>query len=89
VIDDVHELDPDTLRQLELLVMRAPLGLRFVLAARHDVRLGLHRLRLEGGLTELRARDLTFTMAEAGQLFTAAGVELDEPTLVALHERTE
>jgi LuxR family transcriptional regulator, maltose regulon positive regulatory protein len=72
VIDDVHELDPDTLRQLELLVMRAPLGLRFVLAARHDVRLGLHRLRLEGGLTELRARDLTFTMAEAGQLFTAA-----------------
>jgi LuxR family transcriptional regulator, maltose regulon positive regulatory protein len=89
VIDDVHELDPDTLWQLELLVMRAPPGLRFVLAARHDVRLGLHRLRLEGGLTELRARDLTFTMAEAGQLFTAAGVELDEPTLVALHERTE
>ncbi|HTZ27696.1 MAG TPA: LuxR C-terminal-related transcriptional regulator [Streptosporangiaceae bacterium] len=89
VIDDVHELDPDTLRQLELLVMRAPLGLRFVLAARHDVRLGLHRLRLEGGLAELRARDLTFTLAEAGQLFTAAGVELDEPTLAALHERTE
>ena len=26
VIDDVHELSPDTLRQLELLVMRAPPG---------------------------------------------------------------
>ena len=61
--DAVHEL---VLRQLELFLMRAPTGLRFVLAARHDVRLGLHRLRLEGGLTELRAGDLTFTLAEAG-----------------------
>ena len=49
VIDDVHELDSDeALRQLELLVMRGPEELRFVLATRHDVRLGLHRLRLEG-----------------------------------------
>ena len=89
VVDDVHELGPDALRQLELLLMRAPARLRFVLAARHDVRLGLHRLRLEGGLTELRAGDLTFTLAEAGELFTAAGVELDEPALAMLHERTE
>ena len=89
VIDDVHELGPDALRQLELLVMRAPPGLRFVLAARHDVRLGLHRLRLEGGLAELRAADLRFTVAEAGELFAAAGVELDEPAVAVLHERTE
>jgi len=40
VVDDVHELGPEALRQLELLVMRAPAQLRFVLAARHDVRLG-------------------------------------------------
>jgi len=89
VIDDVHELDPEALRQLELLLMRAPPGLRFVFAARHDVRLGLHRLRLDGGLAEIRARDLKFTLDEAGDLFTAAGVELDEPTLAVLHERTE
>jgi LuxR family maltose regulon positive regulatory protein len=89
VVDDVHELGPDALRQLELVVMRAPPGLRFVLAARHDVRLGLHRLRLEGGLAEIRAGDLRFTVAEARELFTAAGVELDEPTLAVLHERTE
>jgi len=89
VIDDVHELGPDALRQLGLLVMRAPPGLRFVLAARHDVRLGLHRLRLEGGLAELRAGDLKFTLAEAGELFTVAGVALDEPAVAVLHERTE
>ena len=62
VIDDVHELGPDeALRQLELLMMRAPPALRFVLATRHDVRLGLHRLRLEGELAEIRAADLRFS----------------------------
>ena len=89
VIDDVHELGPDTLRQLELVVMRAPPGLRFVLAARHEVRLGLHRLRLEGELTEIRAADLRFSLAEARELFAAAGVELPEAAVVMLHERTE
>jgi LuxR family transcriptional regulator, maltose regulon positive regulatory protein len=87
VIDDVHELGPDALRQLELLVMRAPPGLRFVLAARHDVRLGLHRLRLEGGLADIREPDLRFTVAEARELFGAAGVALREPGLLV--ERTE
>ena len=90
VIDDVHELDPGrALRQLELLVLRGPPQLRFVLAARHDVRLGLHRLRLEGGLTEIRQADLRFTVAEARELFAAAGVELPEAAAVLLHERTE
>jgi LuxR family transcriptional regulator, maltose regulon positive regulatory protein len=87
VIDDVHELGPDALRQLELLVMRAPPGLRFVLAARHDVRLGLHRLRLEGGLAEIREPDLRFTLAEARELLAAAGVDL--PEVAPLVERTE
>jgi len=87
VIDDVHELDPDALRQLELLIMRAPEGLRFVLATRHDVRLGLHRLRLEGELAEIREPDLRFSLAEARELFDAAGVELAEPTLELLVER--
>jgi len=69
VVDDVHELDPEALSQLELLIMRAPSQLRFVLATRRDVRLGLHRLRLEGELTEIREPDLRFTVAEAEALF--------------------
>jgi hypothetical protein len=90
VIDDVHELgSAETLRQLELLVMRAPPQLRLVLATRHDLRLGLHRLRLEGELTEIRADDLRFSVAEARELFAAAGVELSEPALAMLHRRTE
>jgi LuxR family maltose regulon positive regulatory protein len=88
VIDDVHELGPaEALRQLELLLMRAPPQLRFVLATRHDVRLGLHRLRLEGELTEIREPDLRFTVDEAQELFDAAGVQLPEPALLV--ERTE
>src|SRR5690349_8446455 len=90
VIDDVHELgSAEALAQLELLVMRAPPELRFVLATRHDLRLGLHRLRLEGELAEIRTADLRFTLAEAGELLAAAGVVLPEPALAMLHERAE
>ena len=90
VIDDVHELGSgEARRQLELLVMRAPQELRFVLATRHDLRLGLHRLRLEGELTEIREPDLRFTADEARKLVSAAGLELTEPMLAVLHERTE
>jgi LuxR family maltose regulon positive regulatory protein len=90
VIDDVHELrSAEALAQLELLVMRAPPELRFVLATRHDLRLGLHRLRLEGELNEIRTADLQFTLAEARELLTAAGVALPEPALAMLHERAE
>jgi LuxR family transcriptional regulator, maltose regulon positive regulatory protein len=87
VVDDVHELGPEALRQLELLIMRAPPLLRFVLATRHDVRLGLHRLRLEGELVEVRDRDLRFSLVEAEELFAAAGVE--PLGLAALVQRTE
>jgi len=90
VVDDVHELgSAETRRQLELLVLRAPPELRFVLAARHDVRLGLHRLRLDGELAELRAADLQFNLAEARELFTTAGLELPDAAVTMLHERTE
>jgi LuxR family transcriptional regulator, maltose regulon positive regulatory protein len=87
VIDDLHELVPEALRQLELLIMRAPRELRFVLATRHDLRLGLHRLRLEGELAEIREPDLRFTLAEAEELFEAAGIH--PPSLAPLLERTE
>jgi LuxR family transcriptional regulator, maltose regulon positive regulatory protein len=89
VIDDLHELGSDQARQLELLVMRAPEELRFVLATRHDVRLGLHRLRLEGELTEIRTADLRFTAAETQELLAATGVQLTDAALARLVDRTE
>jgi LuxR family maltose regulon positive regulatory protein len=90
VIDDVYELcSAPALAQLELLVMRASAELKFVLVTRGNVRLRLHRLRLEGALTEIRAADLRFTVDETRELFAAAGVELPEPDLAALVARTE
>jgi LuxR family transcriptional regulator, maltose regulon positive regulatory protein len=90
VIDDLHELrSAHALRQLELLVMRAPTELRFVFASRRDPQLGLHRLRLDGELTEIRAADLRFTRDESRDLLEAAGVRLSDSALALLHERTE
>jgi LuxR family maltose regulon positive regulatory protein len=90
VIDDIDELSAsEALRQLELLVTRGPAELRVVFATRREVRLGLHRLRLEGELTEIRAADLRFTLDEARELLEAAGVALPDSALTILHERTE
>lgn len=90
VIDDVHELrSSEALRELELLLTLAPPQLRFVLISRHELQLGLHRLRLEGGLTEIRAADLRFTPDEARELLESVGVHLSDSALAALVERTE
>ena len=90
MIDDAHLLDSgEVLPQLELLLLRAPQELRFVLATRHDLRLGLHRLRLEGELTEIRAADLRFSLAETRALFGATGVELPADAVARLHGRAE
>ena len=90
MIDDVHDLCSEELfRQLELLVLRAPPELRFIFASRRELQLGLHRLRLEGELTEIRPPDLRFGLAEARTLFQVAGVPLTDSALALLHERTE
>ena len=90
IIDDLDELDdPDTLRQLELLLADAPAELRFALSTRRDLPLGLHRMRLDGGLTELRGPDLRFDLAEARAMFETAGVDLPDCALAVLVERTE
>jgi LuxR family maltose regulon positive regulatory protein len=90
VIDDLHELRSlEALRDLALLAMRAAPELRFVFSTRGELPLGLHRLRLEGALTEVRADDLRFSLDEARELFERAGVLLSERALVRLYERTE
>jgi len=90
VLDDLHELNSaEALSQLELLIMRAPPALRFVLVTRHDLRLGLHRLRLAGELTEIRTADLRFTLAEARAVLDGAGVSLSDAGLTLLYDRTE
>jgi len=89
VIDDLHELSTEAQDQLGVLIDRRPQNLRVMLATRHDPGLGLHRLRLRGELTELRAADLRFTAAEALELFQGSGISDPEDVTLPLHARTE
>jgi LuxR family transcriptional regulator, maltose regulon positive regulatory protein len=90
VIDDLHELrSPEALTQLETLLDRRPQQLAVMLSTRHDPAIGLHRYRLSGELTELRASDLRFQRDDARQLLSAAGIDLPATALDALVARTE
>jgi LuxR family maltose regulon positive regulatory protein len=90
VIDDLHELQAEAaIRQVGLLLATAPRELRLVLLTRRDLRLGLHRLLVEGELTEIRGEDLRFTLDESRGLLVAAGVRLSDGALESLVATTE
>jgi LuxR family transcriptional regulator, maltose regulon positive regulatory protein len=90
VIDDLHELSsPEALAQLEALLARRPPLLQVVLATRRDPHLGLHRLRIDGRLTEVRGSDLRFSLDESRELLAASGIALPDESVALLHARTE
>jgi LuxR family transcriptional regulator, maltose regulon positive regulatory protein len=90
VIDDLHELrSADALASLERFLVHLPAQFRVVLLTRGNPGLGEHRLRLTGALTELRAADLCFSLAETHELLTATRIELSDAGTALLHERTE
>src|SRR5215467_13624234 len=90
VVDDLHELQSEkALRKIGRGLSSAPPELRLVLVTRRDLPLGLHRLRVEGELTEIRGEDLRFTSEEARALMDAAGVRLSDGALKSLVATTE
>ena len=90
VVDDLHELtSAQALAQLARLLADLPPQVHAILTTRHDVRLGLHRLRLAGELAEIRAADLRFPERETRLLLDASGIILSEAGVVLLHQRTE
>ena len=90
VIDDLHELtSPEAPPQLTRLLTNLPPDVHAILTTRHDVRLGLHQLRLAGELAEIRAADLRFSERETGELLRASGVTLSEAGAALLYRRTE
>jgi LuxR family transcriptional regulator, maltose regulon positive regulatory protein len=90
VIDDLHELNsPEALAQLTRVLTNLPPGAHTMLTTRHDLRLGLHQLRLAGELAEIRAADLRFTERETRLLLDASGIALSESGAALLHQRTE
>jgi LuxR family maltose regulon positive regulatory protein len=90
VLDDLHELtDAAILADVEFLLRRAPPQLRMVLVTRADPALRLARLRVAGGLTEVRADELAFSRAETAELVAAFGTALSDAQVTALWRRTE
>ena len=90
VIDDLHELNsPEALAQLSRLLTNLPPHVHATLTTRHDLRLGLHQLRLAGELAEIRAADLRFTERETRMLLDASGIALSDAGAALLHQRTE
>jgi LuxR family maltose regulon positive regulatory protein len=90
VIDDLHELrSAEALELLELFLSELPPYVTVVLSTRQDPRLGLHRLRLTGRLTEIRAGDLRFSRDETEALLREAGVDLSDADVSVLQGRAE
>ena len=90
VVDDLHELNsPEAVVQLTRLLTSLPPQVHAILTTRHDVRLGLHQLRLAGELAEIRAADLRFSERETRELLDASGITLSEAGVALLHQRTE
>jgi LuxR family transcriptional regulator, maltose regulon positive regulatory protein len=90
VLDDLHLLThPGVLKELEFVLRNVGPGLRLLVASRMDPLLPLHRYRLAGQLTEIRASDLAFNLDEAGLLLHPHASLLTADALESLNRRTE
>ena len=90
VLDDYHVIGaPQVHESVAFLVEHRPAGLCVMLASRSDPPLPLARLRARGQLTEMRAAELRFTPAEAGELLQHAAPALPDASVAALAARTE
>ncbi len=91
VLDDYHAVDSRPIDEaLTFLLDNLPPQLHLVITSREDPNLPLARLRVRGLLTELRAADLRFTVAETAVfLQQVMGLNLTEDQIAALEARTE
>jgi LuxR family maltose regulon positive regulatory protein len=81
-------ITPELGRSLDDLVHGSAGRVRTVLLTRTDPLLPLHRYRLAGAVTEIRAADLAFTVEETEALMRHQGVDLTPAEVEELHART-
>jgi LuxR family transcriptional regulator, maltose regulon positive regulatory protein len=90
VLDDLHLVAaPGLMDGLQYLLRNARPGLRLVICSRTDPLLPLHRYRLAGELTEIRASELAFSVPEARLLMAQHDISLPPRTLELLTELDE
>ena len=90
VLDDLHTVRSEaSLGSIGHALERLPAGARLVMSTRSDPAVGVAKLRASRALTEIRARELAFTVDEARELFVRERVELSRDSVDVLVERTE
>jgi LuxR family maltose regulon positive regulatory protein len=91
VLDDYHVIDAKPIENaLGFLIEHMPPQIHLVVATREDPQIPLPRIRAQARLTELRAADLRFTLAEAAEFFNQVmGLDLSPEDVAALETRTE
>jgi LuxR family maltose regulon positive regulatory protein len=90
IVDDFHYAATAAGKNMADLVEHWPAETaQLVLSSRFDPPLRLHRLRMSGGLCELRDPDLHFSLAESHDLLAKFGLEVTAADLEVLHQRSE
>ena len=90
VLDDLHAVRSEaSVRSVAQAIERLPANARLVASTRSDRRIGLARLRARGVLTEVRARELAFTVDETRELVVREGIGLSSDSVELLVDRTE
>jgi LuxR family maltose regulon positive regulatory protein len=91
VLDDYHAIRERSCHdQTGFLLLHLPPSAEIVLITRADPPLPIARLRAAGEMLEIRAPELRFAPSEAAALVqNVSGVELSEPDVAVLLERTE
>ncbi len=91
VLDDYHLIEASSIdKALAFLLEYLPPQKQLVITTREDPNLPLARLRARGQLTELRAADLRFTVAETAVFLNQLmGLNLTSQDIDALESRTE
>jgi len=90
-IDDYHVIEsPQVEEALAYLLEHQPPNLHLIIVTRIDPQLPFARLRARNQLTEIRARDLRFSYAEAAEFLNGVmGLDLSAEDIAALERRTE
>jgi len=89
VLDDFHEVADVVHDDVERLLRFPAPGLAVIVLTRSEPAIGLDRLRLDEGLTEIRASDLAFTYDETSALVQELGLGLSADEVTMLWRRTE
>ena len=90
VLDDLHTVGSErSLRSIAHAIDRLPPNARLLASTRSDPAIRMARLRARGGLKEIRARELAFTLDETHELMVREGIALSDESVELLLERTE